>query len=124
MLLHARRKLYSISGGKVRTLHDRSTAGLISGFSISPDRFSFFSDRLSFFYKVLAAAHAERTEDWSDSGTQQHTIHEGIEMDIRFTATMLYAIRCNESVASRNMRRCACGQRDTSSFPTRDLISR
>ena len=50
MLLHARRRLYSISGGKVRTLHDRSGAGLTSGFSLSSGRFSFFSERLSFFY--------------------------------------------------------------------------
>lgn len=75
-----------MSGGKVRTLQDRSAVGGISGFALSSDRFSFFSERLSFFYKKLVAA----LGDESNSYMYEHTMHEGNEICFRFTAeTML-----------------------------------
>ena len=112
-----------MSGGKSRTLHDRSAAGLSFDFALSSDRFSFLSERLSFFYEKLAAAHTQRADDRSASCTQKHTMHAGNEMDIRFTATMLYdqmqwvgRIKEYETLCMRTKRGVV--------IPTKDLISR
>lgn len=112
-----------MSGGRSRTLQDRSAAGLSFGFALSSDRFSFLSERLSFFYRELAAAHAERLKPEATAARKTHTMHAGNEMDIRFTATMLYnqmqwvgRIKEYETLCMRTKRDVV--------IPTRDLISR
>ena len=122
MLLHARRRLYSMSGGKVRTLHDRSTAGVLLGFSLSSDRFSFLSERLSFFYDMLAATHAKQLMTGVSTALKKHTMHAGNEMDIRFTATMLYDQMQRVGSIKEYETLCMRTKRDLV-IPTRDLIS-
>jgi hypothetical protein len=58
MLLHASRRLYSMSGGKVRTLQARSGAESMSDFALSSEHFSFLSEKLSLFYQNLVSIHA------------------------------------------------------------------
>ena len=47
-----------MSGGKVRTLQDRSGAKSTSDVASSPERFSFLSEKLSLFYQKSVSRHA------------------------------------------------------------------
>jgi hypothetical protein len=112
-----------MSGGKVRTLHDRSIAGLLLGFSLSSDRFSFLSERLSFFYQELAESTRKVTKRRERQlHSKKHTMHAGNEMDIRFTATMLYDQMQRVGRTKEYETLCMRTKRDLV-IPTRDLIS-
>jgi hypothetical protein len=113
-----------MSGGKVRTLHDRSIVGLLLGFSLSSDRFSFLSERLSFFYQELAESTRKVTKRRQRQlhSKKKHTMHAGNEMDIRFTATMLYDQTQRVGRIKEYETLCMRTKRDLV-IPTRDVIS-